>query len=81
MIRAVPKDRLLIHDSKEGYGPLCEFLGVPVPEEPYPKTNSKEYRLKQMAKWTRRVYFTLFAVPTVAIAVGIGAWCLFRQCC
>jgi hypothetical protein len=25
-----------------GWAPLCEFLGVPVPDAPYPKTNSTE---------------------------------------
>ena len=29
---AVPPDRLLIFDVKDGWGPLCAFLGVGVPE-------------------------------------------------
>jgi len=29
--RLVPKDKLLEFDSKQGYGPLCEFLEIPVP--------------------------------------------------
>lgn len=32
----VPEGSLLMFNSKEGWGPLCEFLEVPVPEEPYP---------------------------------------------
>ncbi len=35
-------DRLLVFEAKEGWAPLCEFLGVPVPEGPYPYVNSKE---------------------------------------
>lgn len=38
----IPASRLLIHQAKDGWGPLCDFLGVPVPETAYPRTNSKE---------------------------------------
>jgi hypothetical protein len=30
--RAVPPDRLLVYDVREGWAPLCSFLGVPIPE-------------------------------------------------
>lgn len=36
----VPRDRLLVYEAGQGWDPLCEFLDVPVPEEPYPKVNS-----------------------------------------
>ncbi|HEY1630496.1 MAG TPA: sulfotransferase [Rhizomicrobium sp.] len=39
---ALPASRLLVTDSLEGWGPLCKFLGVPVPDAPFPKTNSTE---------------------------------------
>lgn len=42
VIRSVPKDRLLVFEAKEGWGPLCDFLGVPVPDAPYPRANSRE---------------------------------------
>ena len=35
-------DRLLVFETKQGWGPLCDFLGVAVPAEPYPHINSKE---------------------------------------
>jgi Sulfotransferase domain len=39
---AIPANRLLVHQAKDGWEPLCAFLGVPVPATPYPRTNSKE---------------------------------------
>ena len=42
VIAALPAERLLVHRSKEGWKPLCAFLGVPVPAEPYPRVNTKE---------------------------------------
>ncbi len=37
----IPADRLLTYQVKEGWGPLCAFLGVPVPDEPFPRTNDR----------------------------------------
>ena len=42
VVAGVPKDRLLVFDVKQGWEPLCAFLGVPVPETPYPRENSTE---------------------------------------
>jgi hypothetical protein len=37
----VPKERLLEFDVKQGWGPLCEFLGKPVPASPFPHINDR----------------------------------------
>jgi hypothetical protein len=42
IIASVPAERLLVYQVKEGWGPLCEFLGVPVPDEDFPHINSRE---------------------------------------
>lgn len=39
---AVPPDRLLVWEVGEGWEPLCEFLGVEVPDEPLPHANDRE---------------------------------------
>lgn len=33
--------RALVFRSRDGWAPLCEFLGVEVPDEPYPRTNPR----------------------------------------
>ena len=38
---AIPSDRLLICEVKDGWGPLCKFLGVPEPAEAFPRTNNR----------------------------------------
>jgi hypothetical protein len=41
--QTVPADRLLVYEVKQGWEPLCTFLGVPVPEDkPFPRLNSRE---------------------------------------
>lgn len=38
----IPPKRLLVFDVREGWAPLCAFLDRPVPDSPFPRTNSKE---------------------------------------
>jgi hypothetical protein len=42
VIDEVPPERLLVYAPGDGWGPLCGFLGVPVPAAPYPRVNSRE---------------------------------------
>ncbi|MDO8187443.1 sulfotransferase [Conexibacter sp. JD483] len=35
----VPADRLVVFEVSDGWGPLCEGLGVAVPDEPFPHLN------------------------------------------
>ena len=37
----IPADQLLIYQVKQGWTPLCEFLGVPVPAGEFPRTNDR----------------------------------------
>ena len=39
--QTIPADRLLPYRVTAGWGPLCEFLGVQVPDAEFPKTNSR----------------------------------------
>jgi hypothetical protein len=34
--------RLLVYEVSQGWAPLCAFLDVPVPDAPFPRTNSRE---------------------------------------
>lgn len=39
---AIAPERLLEFEAGEGWEPLCAFLGVPVPAQPFPQTNARE---------------------------------------
>jgi len=39
---SVPADRLVEWQPADGWAPLCTALGVPVPDEPFPVTNSTD---------------------------------------
>jgi hypothetical protein len=63
--RRVSPERLLIYDVKEGWAPLCDFLGVEVPDEPFPHLNdTREMR--------RRLLGLVAASAAVPILAGAG---------
>lgn len=49
--RLVPPEKLLVYDVKEGWEPLCTFLGVPVPlDMPFPHLNDRQEFLGRIAQ-------------------------------
>ncbi|MEX2525217.1 MAG: sulfotransferase family protein [Gammaproteobacteria bacterium] len=46
---AVPSGRLLVWEVGDGWRPICDALGLPVPDEPFPNTNSREEFLARRA--------------------------------
>lgn len=51
VVAALPPDRLLVYRVSDGWAPLCAFLGVPVPDEAFPRTNSgAEFRARVMGR-------------------------------
>jgi hypothetical protein len=73
--RRVPKDRLLVYDVKAGWGPLCEFLGVEEPEEPFPRTNDAA----EMRRRLRGVKAISIAVPVTLTLLAGAALALLRR--
>jgi len=47
---AIEPKRLLIFDVREGWEPLCRFLEVPVPSEPFPRLNDTASTQAMIAK-------------------------------
>lgn len=69
----VPSDRLLVYEVGEGWEPLCEFLGVPVPpDESFPRLNDRE-EIAGTARRLRRVVLAAQALALVTILVGLLA--------
>jgi hypothetical protein len=46
--RVVPADRLLVWEVTDGWEPLCEFLGLDVPDEPLPHANDRDTFLQRV---------------------------------
>ena len=69
----VPKERLLVFSVKEGWNPLCSFLGVPVPNRPFPNTNDSKQMKERFKKMKRVAYTVVLGFP---ILIGVGAYYL-----
>lgn len=50
--QVIPPERLLVYEVAEGWAPLCGFLGLPVPDGPLPKVNSRDDFAARFAKST-----------------------------
>ena len=51
VIETVPPEQLLVYNVKTGWKPLCDFLGVDVPDRPFPrKNNSEEMNAKEIKR-------------------------------
>jgi hypothetical protein len=81
--RDVTADRLLVYEISQGWGPLCAFLGVPVPEgKPFPHLNDAaafRARINRDALVMRTVGYAALGVaarvPVILIAVvAIRLW-------
>jgi len=40
--KVIEPERLLVYEVKQGWAPLCKFLGVPIPSTSFPLTNTTE---------------------------------------
>ena len=65
VIAEVPKDRLLIFQVKDGWNPLCEFLGVGSPSSPFPRMNDTKEVMNNM---TRNICHVIWAFMAMAFA-------------
>jgi hypothetical protein len=75
-VRAViPADRLLVFKVTEGWDPLCKFLGVPKPSEPFPHANDTETLVAGRRAGIRatNLLVALLGLLVAGIAVLLGA--------
>ena len=61
--KTVPKERLLIFNVKEGWEPLCTFLDVPIPDQPFPRTNDTAQMNSNMLKGKIEAIFWFVGLP------------------
>ncbi|KAI1779262.1 hypothetical protein F4818DRAFT_438047 [Hypoxylon cercidicola] len=73
----VPKEQLLEMELSEGWEPLCQFLGLPIPDEPFPRANdakaADEYAIRVLSK-VFQVWLGIFSAAGVAVYSGFWLW-------
>ncbi|MCX6032699.1 MAG: sulfotransferase family protein [Chloroflexi bacterium] len=68
---AIPPDRLLVFEVKEGWEPLCRFLGVPAPDEPFPHVNEGIATVDRKARSVLISDLIKTALPVVAVVLVV----------
>ncbi len=75
VIATVPAEHLLVFDVREGWEPLCDFLGVLQPAGEFPRSNDRESMLRRfrVARLAGR------AGPAVGAGFMVGLVALVRR--
>jgi len=42
VLKNAPPSRLIVWQASDGWAPICQALNLPIPDEPFPVTNTKE---------------------------------------
>jgi Sulfotransferase domain len=72
---AVPEDKLLVFTVNQGWAPLCNFLGVAMPNTPFPNVNDRADFQKIKQGISRGAYVILGGLGVLAAAIVGGlAW-------
>ncbi|MDE2081215.1 MAG: hypothetical protein KGI90_07675 [Burkholderiales bacterium] len=71
--QAVPPERLLVFCVDQGWQPLCDFIGVPVPATPFPNVNDRAQVKQVIAGITRGAYVILAGGAALIAGLAYGA--------
>lgn len=71
---AIPAERLLVYSVDQGWAPLCEFLGLPQPDAPFPQTNDRAQMSRMIKTVARGAYLILAVLAALAALLAFGLY-------
>jgi hypothetical protein len=77
--QTVPPEKLLVFEPKEGWEPLCKFLGKPVPDQPFPHVNDTQAFKDMVAVVRIRTAVITWGVPCLVAAAAFAVPVLWSQ--
>jgi hypothetical protein len=75
VVAGLDPERLLVFEVADGWEPLCRFLGVPVPDEPFPHVNDAAWMRRRIAA----VRYTTRALPVAVAGAALLGSRLFSR--
>lgn len=76
----VPKDKLFYYSVKEGWGPLCDILEVPIPDEPFPRLNdAKDFQIMFQKLALQGLLRWVAVLSCIVVAVLAAYFFLLRE--
>ncbi|KEY73651.1 hypothetical protein S7711_07699 [Stachybotrys chartarum IBT 7711] len=83
LIRKItPPDRLLEFKLEQGWAPLCEFLGKPIPDEPFPHLNDQTWfdeKVKLLITRQAKALLAKAFYPTTVAFAAVVVWYAVRK--
>ena len=83
----VPPEKLLVFNAKQGWKPLCDFLGCEIPSSAFPHENVKGRLLKEIFQKTRygqqvqrEIQRTVFGIVSVIVVILASLFILCFYC-
>ncbi|XP_057311466.1 uncharacterized protein LOC130649231 [Hydractinia symbiolongicarpus] len=74
--RNVSEEKLLVFSVKEGWKPLCKFLNVPIPSQPFPHSNDSKAFEERIALNHKRSMLLMYELITIPMAI----WMFSKLC-
>lgn len=71
-VKLYDPDRTLVFDVRQGWEPLCRFLGKPIPDVPFPKVNTRR-DFKRLI-----VLMGALAIGLPLMAVSVTVWAAYK---
>jgi hypothetical protein len=72
VIAECPKDKLLVFQVEQGWEPLCNFLGCPIPDVPFPRVNDTAQFQQHLVGINRIGYQVLGAILLLTAGTIFG---------
>lgn len=73
--RVVPEECLFYFNVKQGWGPLCDILDLPVPDQPFPHEFPRAWLATGVSTFKRKVRWRLAFVS--GLFVFFGSWVIY----
>ena len=74
----VPSDRLLVMSLGDGWGPLCAYLGKPVPKDPFPRMNNSQAVNEFVSRMLTEMLLSWLGLAVTLAAVAVGLRISYR---
>lgn len=71
----VPKGKLFFYNVKDGWGPLCKILDVPIPDEPFPRLNdAKDFQVMFQNLAMQGLFRWVVVLAGSVVAILVAYW-------
>jgi hypothetical protein len=76
----VPVSKLLVMEVKQGWEPLCQFLNLPIPKEPFPRANDSAAAETTFNHIVNQLQWVWIGVMSVTVATaGVCLWVFMQR--